>query len=972
MKGKYIGLTTFLFLAMFLLILGHAAATSDTEPNEVLTPTSNTTNLCTTSDNELVGASTYWNAVNSYNNATYLVNVTGGDPSTSMFDIEDTSTSYFISNLTFKAIVEGEVNLDVFAQYGFVIITHGQTYSFSEAFGDEETSTGCTAKATPLSSSSWYTVEVTLTLNPYTNDYWTKDEVDNLKLGILLKGGSDGHYSRCSYLAATVNYGNYKIHPNDIGVTGEVLSDSGCGDNYECVDEKIWTGFDDYTYNLVDGTVKTEVYKLDDINFPAGTTINSITGVWQIYGDWAWTESTAFQPVLYDENEADYTYGTAANYFEHNNITTIYSKWIVDDTSDWNETHVNALSIGGKLQAIEYGSNTSHYKLLRCYAEVNYTLSLNIHDVSPNNGSTNNQLQPRTCINVSHISGDLQNITWYWKDGASWSQYGFNDTSATGNGTYCQSFLNATDCCEEYEWKVEIQNGTETYTSSYYFDTLCLDPPSNVSATLNTSTSIDLAWSNFTINVSGNFSTVVVYSNSSYPSNPGDGTIAYNGTGESYTLTGLNQLTTYYFSFFTYYNITSDASCLSSSSKATRETAGGDYNITIKWECNQTLIDAGDTGFLNSRIEFTKKSGLVIERKNNFTTNPFDVSIDTNPDIIYFFYNNGSAVRKVIPDSDQSNITFFVCCYNTTTITDVYNNNASDYQFPYVLNVNDKTVNSLFVKDTYTYMTIYKFNDTGRYNVTQDYLSASNDVTAYLHYGERYFIGIENDKYDVDLVQYVDLDYRAEYEIYIENLTSTKYPLNNLINVSLEWTTDSLWINVSDTTYKTEQITISIYELSENGTETFIREVSFALSEKNYEFTQALGANTSKRYKVYIEIEYPNYDTNIFGFIKDTYEDITKVISDPDWINNLFENTLGTCPMSPLQWTDMISFIIAMMFLLSFGALYAEAGLLTSGGILIFLQAIFGIVTASMSGIVISLGIVLIILGVIFVYGGKR
>lgn len=95
----------------------------------------------------------------------------------------------------------------------------------------------------------------------------------------------------------------------------------------------------------------------------------------------------------------------------------------------------------------------------------------------------------------------------------------------------------------EYFWRVQIRNSHSTVTSSELtFTTVAaLSPPTNFKA-FPSSTSIGTTW---TLG-DGATSTMVRYSETSYPTDETEGTLAYSGTLASYTITGLTIGHTYY------------------------------------------------------------------------------------------------------------------------------------------------------------------------------------------------------------------------------------------------------------------------------------------------------------------------------------------------------------------------------------------------------------------------------------------
>ena len=81
----------------------------------------------------------------------------------------------------------------------------------------------------------------------------------------------------------------------------------------------------------------------------------------------------------------------------------------------------------------------------------------------PADGSTGIPISPMLNITVCDANGDLMNITWYSNSSGSWQVFGTN--SSVGNGTYHQTFSNATENGKWWYWKVNVTDG-KNYTES--------------------------------------------------------------------------------------------------------------------------------------------------------------------------------------------------------------------------------------------------------------------------------------------------------------------------------------------------------------------------------------------------------------------------------------------------------------------------------------------------------------------------
>ncbi|MFO7677834.1 MAG: C25 family cysteine peptidase [Thermoplasmatota archaeon] len=85
---------------------------------------------------------------------------------------------------------------------------------------------------------------------------------------------------------------------------------------------------------------------------------------------------------------------------------------------------------------------------------------------APADDSINVSISPTLSINVSDAEGDSMNITWYSNSSGSWTSFGTNNS--VGNGTYYQSFSNASVNGQWWYWKVNVSDGSNTLESSVY------------------------------------------------------------------------------------------------------------------------------------------------------------------------------------------------------------------------------------------------------------------------------------------------------------------------------------------------------------------------------------------------------------------------------------------------------------------------------------------------------------------------
>jgi hypothetical protein len=88
----------------------------------------------------------------------------------------------------------------------------------------------------------------------------------------------------------------------------------------------------------------------------------------------------------------------------------------------------------------------------------------------PTIGSNGISISPLLNITVSDVEGDTMNITWYSNSSGSWQVFGTN--SSVGNGTYHQTFSNASVNGGWWYWNVSVNDGKNiTDSNVFYFYT---------------------------------------------------------------------------------------------------------------------------------------------------------------------------------------------------------------------------------------------------------------------------------------------------------------------------------------------------------------------------------------------------------------------------------------------------------------------------------------------------------------------
>ena len=89
-----------------------------------------------------------------------------------------------------------------------------------------------------------------------------------------------------------------------------------------------------------------------------------------------------------------------------------------------------------------------------------------ISNLYPGDGTIGIGIQPLLNITVSHAEGKTMNISWYSNSSGSCEQFGTN--LSVGNGTYYQTFCNASVNGVWWYWNVSVDDGDNTNVSDVY------------------------------------------------------------------------------------------------------------------------------------------------------------------------------------------------------------------------------------------------------------------------------------------------------------------------------------------------------------------------------------------------------------------------------------------------------------------------------------------------------------------------
>jgi len=283
-----------------------------------------------------------------------------------------------------------------------------------------------------------------------------------------------------------------------------------------------------------------------------------------------------------------------------------------------------------------------------------------------------------------------------------------------------------------YTWYVNVTDGNFWTNKTYTFttrDQYIPDPPSSFTATAVSSSQIDLSW-----NKGAKADTTYIERNTVSSWNRGEGTLIYNGTGTSYSDTGLSSGTTYYYQAWSY-NAT-DNVYSSTYSSASATTTGSATVVTNEStgveETNATLRgyledDGGENCSVGFDYGYTTSYGnwVLVDPSAN-TGEEFSYPlISIYPGTVYHYRATASNSNGTVYGADKM---FLTKPYEPTSLTATSDSEDSISLSWTKGNGADKTV---IVRKTGSYPTSITdgtvvYNDTGT-SYTDTGLSAGTD-----------------------------------------------------------------------------------------------------------------------------------------------------------------------------------------------------------------------------------------------------
>lgn len=689
---------------------------------------------------------------------------------------------------------------------------------------------------------------------------------------------------------------------------------------------------------------------------------------------------------------------------------------------DFRFEEYGAVSLNGTKNYNNTG-DTFNYAVKNLFPETTYHYrSVAINQDGRTNGTDKNftTLNPSAVNDTTSIGETTATLNGYMHYGDGTGNYGFwlstlNPTPAApgtnitvGSGTSEKTYSSPRLSLDEgqyYYYKAWETNGSWFVNSSSTEHFLTKpSQPTSVSSTSN-ATDITVSWTEGTHAVS-NYSTIIRYNTTGYPSSITDGIGGVNTTGTSYKFTGLTHETTYYFSLWSYVNESGSPLLHAYSPSPTTisgATEGGVYNITIRYEnvthgtvnlthgqfhnliihydTNTEKIAFDSNGEYWSDETTANKSSIITDEENG----SISFNATTTIEYIEFHWNDTQGLTKrcnriIVPEEEQ-NITFYIRT-NLVVYPDVtiYQNQSITKYLYYFIDTEGKFVSTQQVggETIRSFAYIYKYDSNGtRMIIHSEWITAGN-IYPWLVYEDRYYIGIVSESGDqIDRISIAPAEESREVEIQLPPISDLEYTFNDLIEVDAGLLENGFYIHYVDTTTSTSNALLRIWWYK-NG--TMYNATTTSLSNKNWTFEA--DTNVTYQWQVIATLDDASdvYD-GTYQTGKMPLFPYTDEVTNKSTVDDIFTWIFGKTPVYDddveVPWTYIVVFIICFIIMTTAGRLNAFIGtmgvgltLCLTGGIIGGMRVLFSNYTWWEGPVLLIIGIFLTALSIVGLIGG--
>jgi len=456
---------------------------------------------------------------------------------------------------------------------------------------------------------------------------------------------------------------------------------------------------------------------------------------------------------------------------------------------------------------------------------------------------------------------------------------------------------------------------------------------------------INITWTNGTATKK----TVVRRSATAQPTTPQEGTEVYNGTKKYYNMTsGFTQ--PYYFSLWSFNTTTGLFS---------------DSVYLTYYACFVNCYKQSNGATLTPYTLFITNISGSQTYSHVCTTNPYIINVSSLPKgtNVQIVFNSTGYYPSAFYQDIAVNTNVYINAYLAINTTHLYVLSVVGQQFEYGTS---PPISGVLV-------TIKKYiNTTAQWQTISAALTdADGQTQVYLSSGTSYKVFLSKTGYNSTVEDFIPSPdvYTKTFRMFpvTPTIPDTEKFSDYISFTGDKYVNNSLSVSYSDSGLTTVNTTIYVYDVW-NNTETLLV-TNTTIGVQSFTFW-VLGINTSHNHL--IKLSYTN--TKTFDVSSPVYLTLYgENISNPLGRNitkfDIEERFNGVFGINPLGWCNVLSVILPIILLVSFGPFYTGFGIITAGFSLEGVQFIFGAYfTNTLNPVLIGLGGFIIAIGIVYMW----
>jgi len=334
-------------------------------------------------------------------------------------------------------------------------------------------------------------------------------------------------------------------------------------------------------------------------------------------------------------------------------------------------------------------------------------------------------------------------------------------------------------------------------------------------------------------------------------------------------------------------------------------------------------------------VTHTRSFPNFLLNENTITINPYQAGRFNQVNITYSYNTQFPKYRcnriiVPIPGGAGFNRSIYIL-----TNKEVYGETATVFDnsiIRYIYSFQDKSGAFESKPELDSYAFIYTYDMLGnKIVIHEEFFDSTDQIYPWLLYGKQYFIGVACSAAVIDRIGIAPTSSDTNPQVIIPHLTEQIYNLHDIVMISYAWNDPApgFWLQYLDTVFKTNNVTLRVYNLSDGSLVYTHGSSSFSTN-----FSCPFG-NPHQTYTWVLIINHSYWTTNqtasgiLFPYMYPSH--------NASWANAILNMTLGTTPFrnpdtgQEIPWIYVVIGGIAFLILLSFATINAPAGVAGAG-----------------------------------------